>query len=345
MKFSRSQIDKAGETIMSSKVGKEYDAAMNKISEWRKLHLPALDALKDEIDSLLKGEGITNFSISRRLKRISSILYKLDVNDKMRLGGMQDIGGMRTVFTNIGDLKNAFQILSKWVPKNFEFVGSRDYISEPKESGYRSIHFMYKYKSDDKDLDGARVELQIRTKLQHSWAMAVETAGLLTNTSLKSSMGSDEWLIFFRIVSCLFAIKEKCQYVKEYREQSIDMRGLMRLFSKLDSKYKLIDTLMALRVTAQYAEGEEFQNGYYILNIDFVNRKVKIDSFSKEQEDEASIKYSELEEDLRCENCAVVLVSVPKIKELRTSYQSYFLDTKEFIEILETIKSNCQRID
>ena len=27
MKFSRSQIDKAGETIMSSKVGKEYDAA------------------------------------------------------------------------------------------------------------------------------------------------------------------------------------------------------------------------------------------------------------------------------------------------------------------------------
>ena len=345
MKFSRSQIDKAGETILSSKAGDEYDAAMKKISEWRKLHLPALDALKDEIDSLLKGEGIINFSISRRLKRISSILYKLDVNDKMHLGGMQDIGGMRIVFANINDLNNAFQILGTWVPKNFEFVGSRDYVSEPKVSGYRSIHFMYKYKSDDKNFDGARVELQIRTKLQHSWAMAVETAGLLTNTSLKSSMGSDEWLIFFRIVSCLFAIKERCKIVKEYRELPIDMRGLMRLFSKLDSKYKLIDTLKALRVTAQFAESKEFQNGYYILNIDFGNREVMIDSFSNGQEDEASIKYSELEEDLRYENCAVVLVSVPKIKELRTSYQSYFLDTDEFIEILDTIKSNCHRID
>ena len=345
MKFSRSQIDKAGETILSSKAGDEYDAAMKKISEWRKLHLPALDALKDEIDSLLKGEGIINFSISRRLKRISSILYKLDVNDKMHLGGMQDIGGMRIVFANINDLNNAFQILGTWVPKNFEFVGSRDYVSEPKVSGYRSIHFMYKYKSDDKSFDGARVELQIRTKLQHSWAMAVETAGLPKNTSLKSSMGSDEWLIFFRIVSCLFAIKERCKIVKEYRELPIDMRGLMRLFSKLDSKYKLIDTLKALRVTAQFAESKEFQNGYYILNIDFGNREVMIDSFSNGQEDEASIKYSELEEDLRYENCAVVLVSVPKIKELRTSYQSYFLDTDEFIEILDTIKSNCQRID
>ena len=36
-----------------------------------------------------------------------------------------------------------------------------------------------------------KVEIQLRTQLQHSWAMAVETAGLVTNTAMKSGQGSE----------------------------------------------------------------------------------------------------------------------------------------------------------
>lgn len=39
MKYGRHQIDKAGEIIMSAKDNAEYDKALDKINEWRTLHL------------------------------------------------------------------------------------------------------------------------------------------------------------------------------------------------------------------------------------------------------------------------------------------------------------------
>ena len=84
MKYGRHQIDKAGEIIMSSKNNEDYDNAMLKINEWRTLHLPALDTLQKELLSLLNPNKTDIFLTSRRLKRITSILYKLDINPEMR---------------------------------------------------------------------------------------------------------------------------------------------------------------------------------------------------------------------------------------------------------------------
>lgn len=43
MKYGRNQINKAGEIIMSAKDNDEYNKALEKINEWRTLHLIALD--------------------------------------------------------------------------------------------------------------------------------------------------------------------------------------------------------------------------------------------------------------------------------------------------------------
>ena len=247
MKYGRHQIDKAGEIIMSSKNNEDYDNAMLKINEWRTLHLPALDTLQKELLSLLNPNKTDIFLTSRRLKRITSILYKLDINPEMRLGGMQDIGGFRIVVNDIEALLNTKKVLSENIPTSFDLVKIMDYIQEPKESGYRSIHFIYKYKSTDDNTDGAKVELQIRTKLQHSWAMAVETAGLITSTPLKSSMGSDDWLTFFKIVSSLFSIKEKQPILKVHREQGYDVHGLMKLLYAINVEHNHSDSTKCIR--------------------------------------------------------------------------------------------------
>lgn len=117
MKYGRHQIDKAGEIIMSAKDNAEYDKALDKINEWRTLHLIALDALQKEVVPLLTAHEIAIFLTSRRLKRITSILYKLDINPEMRLGGMQDIGGFRIVVNNVEDLKLCQQVLIKKHPR------------------------------------------------------------------------------------------------------------------------------------------------------------------------------------------------------------------------------------
>lgn len=345
MKYGRHQIDKAGRIIMSAKDNDEYNKALEKINEWRTLHLTALDALQKEIIPLLTTHKIAIFLTSRRLKRITSILYKLDINPEMHLGGMQDIGGFRIVLNNVKDLKCCQQILMKETPQSFDFIKIMDYVKEPKESGYRSIHFIYKYKSKNKDIDGAKVELQIRTKLQHSWAMAVETAGLITSTPLKSSLGSDEWLNFFKIVSSLFAIKEKQPILKAHIEKGYNMYDLMKLLYTANLEHNHSNTLKILRVTGIQAKKENFKNGYYILNINFQSRIVQITTFSKEQETEASIAYSELEKRIMDKNNAVVLVSVPKMKELQEAYPSYFLNTTEFLQAIDTMIENCKKIN
>ena len=82
-----------------------------------------------------------------------------------------------------------------------------------------------------------KIELQIRTKLQHSWAMAVETAELITGTALKSSQGEEEWLTFFKVISSLFAIKEKTPIMEEHKNFGHNMKSLMKQLYHMDKKY------------------------------------------------------------------------------------------------------------
>lgn len=60
----------------------------------------------------------------------------------------------------------------------------------PKMDGYRGIHDVYEYdvRSDYGVMwNGLLIEIQYRTLLQHSWATAVEVAGLLTHNNPKFS--------------------------------------------------------------------------------------------------------------------------------------------------------------
>jgi len=343
MRYGRHQIDKAGEIAISSSEGDVYKSAILKINDWRSLHLLVLDKLQIGINAILNNNRVNATFTSRRLKRLTSILYKLDLNPKMKLGGMQDIGGLRVVLPNIQTLDRLYSLLEANVPEGFILDKPPiNYIELPKESGYRSIHFVYKYISDNNDYNGLRVELQIRTKLQHFWAMAVETAGLVTKTPLKSSQGADEWLEFFKYVSSLFAIKEDRNILAIHSEQGFNTKDLMKRLYTLDKKYNLCDTLKALRVTNNVALKENYTNKYYILNINFKAKRVNVSPYNDETT--AMNDYSRLERVSQDARNAVVLVSVPKIKELQEAYPSYFLDTSDFLRIMDRIISNCEKM-
>lgn len=357
MKYGRHQIDKAGDILISSKNTEEVSTAIEKINDWRTLHLPALDALQNTVIPLLEKKGIKIVLQSRRLKRLTSIQYKLDLNPDMKLGGMQDIGGLRIVVPDVDNLLQALDVLRNTTLEGFELVKIMNYIEKkesqypkiiekflgPKESGYRSIHIIYRFLSENKDTDGMKVELQLRTKLQHNWAMAVETAGLITKTPLKSSQGADEWLDFFKVVSSLFAIKEKMPILSEHIDNGYGMKELMKLLYNLNKDYNLADTLKALDVSNIHARNENYKDGYYILNINFLQRIVNVEVYPKEKKDDATIKYAELEAFAQDNVNAVVFVSVPKMRELQEAYPSYFLDTKQFLLVLDTMINNCKK--
>lgn len=182
------------------------------------------------------------------------------------------------------------------------------------------------------------LELQIRTKLQHSWATAVETFGLYTGTSLKSNQGKESHLDFFRIVSALYAIKERQPVAENLKD--LEMKELMVRCYNLDNSLKITHKLRALSVTLSDVERNKFNAKYYILYIKLKERRLSITPFSSH--DEASLSYSTLEKDIEEGKTAVVLVSVDDLKELRKSYPSFFLDTNEFINTIDKIKTNCK---
>ena len=114
------------------------------VDDWRKLHLIPLQDLVAEVTRVLAENGVVAAFSSHRLKRMTSIIAKLRHNPGMGLGGLQDIGGARFVFEDIDSLLKAQQIISKASFEHFDVDREPyDYVSKPKESGYRSIHFTY----------------------------------------------------------------------------------------------------------------------------------------------------------------------------------------------------------
>lgn len=344
MRYSRNQLSKAGETLLTSKSEEEVNIARTLINEWRTDHLPPLETLKNEVTTLLADQGITPILISQRLKRLSSIQNKLDLNPQMGLGGMQDIGGVRIVLEDMEDLRDIFSILDNKHIGDFKLQRITNYIENPKDSGYRSIHFVYKLTSNDSIYNGLRFELQIRTKLQHSWATALETVDIHTNTPLKSGYGDEDWLEFFKLVSSLFAHKESSPRIKEH--QNLSLRNVMQKYYRHNSEKKNIEMLEAFTIVLSQSSNQTGNNvsDYYLLSIDLDKRTVSIRSYAQKDFEQATKDYYELEKTMKEHKHAIVLVATSSYSLLKDAYPSYFSDIEDFISSLKKVENNCKRL-
>ena len=70
---------------------------------------------------------------------------------------------------------------------------------------------------------------------------------------------------------------------------------------------------------------------------------MNIKAFPKEEEEQASALYYRLEKYSDERKNAVVLVSVPKMQQLQEAYPSYFLDTSDFLDAIDTMMANCEK--
>lgn len=85
------------------------------------------------------------------MKRTPSILAKLRREEGMKLDRMEDIGGCRIVVSNIRQVYEVRDAIVDGRTRN-TLRRQRDYIKEPKESGYRGIHVVYRYNGQKKSI-------------------------------------------------------------------------------------------------------------------------------------------------------------------------------------------------
>ena len=332
----------SGKALLAGpETGFPYTDANLVVEDWRKLHMVPLEELVGDVARVLAQAGVMAAFSSHRLKRMTSIVAKLRHNPGMGLGGLQDIGGARFVFEDIPSLLRAQEVVATAMFTHF--VPDRspyDYVAHPKPSGYRSIHFAFKYVSDNPDYDGLRVELQLRTRLQHDWAMAVETAELISKSALKASLGDQDWLEFFKLSSAVFAQKEGMPVAESFRDYT--ERDFCVLYAQLEQKCMFLDQLQALVSAVKITEEHTLKEGYAVILIQFTEKRVQLRHFPSENLEEATKYYGEVEKSINDELSAVVLVSVSDMKELKEAYPSYFLNASEFVQSLQDFNNKCR---
>jgi ppGpp synthetase/RelA/SpoT-type nucleotidyltranferase len=356
-KFTKGQINRAGDTLiadekpifgietslmMSDEIlawRSSYVDAMTLINHWRACHAYPVNTFQATLRQRLhkiQPEAL----VATRLKRIPSIVQKLNKRTErgsMRLVRMQDIGGLRAVVKTVAEVN---RLHARYTDGSLphELIGTDDYIRNPKSTGYRSLHLIYRYKNAKAPAyDGLCIELQIRTALQHAWATAVETIGSFLKQALKANEGPEEWLDYFKVVGSAFAIMEGCPVAQEFTSCSQN-----EIFSKCvegDKRLGVKRKLAAFTVATKAITTHTAKGNFHLIILDAVERNVEIKSFGLNRLDEANAAYADAEKvAIDHPDMQTVLVTSRSVKALRKAYPNYFLDTKAFLLALTKIE-------
>ncbi len=332
--FSKNQIVKAGKVIKeSSSSENEIEEATKIIDNWRAAHAFPLQVI---YCYLKRKYPKKEYIIAQRLKRLYSIIKKLEREPTMNLWTMQDLGGCRVVVPKVEDV---YKVISEYKSSSIRHILKKeyDYIQHPKFSGYRSYHMVYQYQSDKKDTYNRNmlIEIQVRTRLQHLWATALETMGLFSNQALKASVGEKDTLRFFALISSLFAIEEMTRIVPETPDNYFD---IITEVKALEARHNYLSVLSAIRVAVDHLDEKiGSQKGYYILILNYINRRLQLKFYKTNQVEEATKAYNQIES-TRAENkIDAVLVSVSSFNTLKAAYPNYFSDIEQFIKVVRKI--------
>lgn len=333
--YSKSKINQAGNVMrLGTASEEERKEALKIIDNWRSAHAYPLHVLYMNLRG--KAGSRSDILVAERLKRLESIVGKLQRESGMQLARMQDLGGCRVVLPTLDEVYSFSEKFQKSRIRH-EFKNEEDYIKEPKKSGYRSLHLVYKFKTDTPEKDiynqySMLIELQFRTHLQHIWATALETIGLFTNQALKAGQGNKEILRFFVVVSSLFAIKEGCPVVPGTVN---DEKQLIAEVNEINDHHHVLDMLKAIRAVIDHdADKTPDKRGYYILELNYETHYLKRWFFKPSELEIANKLYDYLEEKRGDTPLDIVLVRASSYNTVKAAYPNYFMDIGEFVDIV-----------
>lgn len=316
------------------------------LDNWRAAHAFPLNSVAMTLNG--KAKAISDQAdVWRRLKRFPSIVSKLRRIRRLTLWEIQDIGGARVIFEDCTDVD---RLLAAYDGKAMHAARFScrlnhvdNYIEHPKKDGYRSAHVIIDYQGrlqTTQAWNGLRIEIQIRSRMQHLWSTTVETLESILSQRLRTFQGDERWKKFLRLVSSAIALKEGRQAVPGTPASIDEIRGeVVQVERELDAKNKLRNYVTAIRLVE---EGPRTPSYYYLIDMRPNENKTSVRAFRRDQLKQATRAYAEIEaanrqEAMRESGANAVLVSGSRLADLREAYPNYFLDTGNFLALYDSL--------
>lgn len=336
--YQREDVNRAAREALLDRAVDESarNNALIVVNNWRASHAYPLQAIKMTLKK--RASKVSNAAvIAQRMKRLPSIKAKLEREPTMMLTQMADIGGCRAILPNVNNVDQLvalYQTARSKNPRRHQEIRIRDYIANPKVDGYRGIHIIVKYRSTaakHRAYNDLKIEIQIRSKLQHAWATAVEIVDAFTGQGLKSglklNLGDPDWRRFFVLMSGAIASRERKPAVPGMPEKAVLKKELTMLGKKLQ-----VEKILSGLNTAISVMSKDPGVVSYMLVLNLADMLVRVvPFFDQTVADESYLKQEKETQD----NPKVfsVLVSVESVNALRTAYPNYYLDATKFLTV------------
>lgn len=230
------------------------------MKDWKSFLTPyeqAVDELKVKLRSLRKEYRRRNeYSpiefVTGRVKEVSSILEKANKFgipiDRLQYE-MEDIAGIRIMCQFVDDIDRVVEILRE--RKDMDILYEKDYVTNVKESGYRSYHMILKYPVNM--ADGQKeilAEFQIRTLAMNFWATIEHSL----NYKYKQNLPSDIKKKLKSAADAAFRLDEEMLEIKD------EIKDAQKLFEvKSDIISTVMNNILTLISIGKVAEASRYQ--------------------------------------------------------------------------------------
>ncbi len=230
------------------------------MKDWKSFLTPyeqAVDELKVKLRSLRKEYRRKNeYSpiefVTGRVKEVSSILEKANKFgipiDRLQYE-MEDIAGIRIMCQFVDDIDRVVEILRE--RKDMQILYEKDYVTNVKESGYRSYHMILKYPVNM--ADGQKeilAEFQIRTLAMNFWATIEHSL----NYKYKQNLPSNIKKKLKSAADAAFKLDEEMLEIKD------EIKDAQKLFEvKSDIISTVMNNILTLISIGKVAEASRYQ--------------------------------------------------------------------------------------
>lgn len=230
------------------------------IREWKTFLIPyeqAVEEMKVKFKSIrIEYRARNEYSpiefVTGRVKEISSILEKankFDIPLDRIEYEMEDIAGIRIMCQFVDDIQKVVNLIRQ--RKDMQIVYEKDYVTNVKESGYRSYHVIVKYPVNMAGgVKEILAEFQIRTLAMNFWATIEHSL----NYKYKHEIPGE---IKHKLKAAADAAGQLDYQMLEIKDEIKDAQRLFEVKSNLVSD--IMDNILMLSSIGKSAESTRFQ--------------------------------------------------------------------------------------